>query len=230
MMLIREKYAKRLPDVFAALKKEDPYYSSVGPFVSALVHSSLPVAIKKKLLLEALESSEEGWQAEALDGLRRIDVDEFHQRLITTFADLPGWKDKRKDADLYPACHTCFAEVAMGTDDAKVWEAVSKYLADATAEVKIEWISYLTGRTERKDRHFLRVVACVAALLSDKAFRVEKNGDRVGSTEVRNYAANLLGNLLRVRGMPTADAPADEWAAFREEVAKAAEKVTKKRS
>lgn len=229
LSVILAKYPKRLPDVFAGLKKADPMWTPLDPFVGALLRSSLPAADQKKQLLAFLDSSEHEWQAAALRGLHHLDADDFHKRLIATFADLPTWEDKDKRIYLRPSCYTCFADTARLTTDAKVWAAVDKYLASATAEVKLEWVNHLGFRTEKTDKCYRRVVACLAELLKDKTFRAEKSGDRLHVTEVRNCAAERLGELLGVRGTPAYDAPFVRWEDYREKVGKAAEAVTKKK-
>lgn len=229
LAVLQEKYPKRLPDLLELVKKEDPYWIDLRPFVTVLVGSSLPAPAKKKVLLEVLGSRDEDWRANALEGLHRIDVVEFHKQLVTVLGDLPTWKDKVKDENLRPACHTCIAAIAMLTNDDKVWQAVGKYLDSATPDVKVEWIGRLTFLTDNTDKCYPRVVECVAALLTDDSVQTQKNGKDVTVLELRNYAAERLGDLLRVRGTPTETATADEWATFRAEVAKAAEKVTKKK-
>lgn len=228
LAVILAKYPKRLPDVIAGLKKADPMWTPLDPFVDALLRSSIPADDQKKRLLDLLDSSDRDWQASALKGLHRLDPVGFQQRMIAILADLPAMEDTKYEKRPSPDRYACFAEVALGVDDAKVWAAVGKYLDRATAEVKLEWISYLY-EVHKGDKCYLRVVACLAALLADKTFRVEKNGNSVNITEVRNFAAKQLGEILRVRGMPTDNAPADEWEKYREEVAKAAEKATKRK-
>jgi hypothetical protein len=229
LTVLQEKYPKRLPDVFAALKKEDAYWIDLRPLVTVLVRSALPTPAKKMVLLEVLESRDEDWQANALEGLQRIDLPEFHKQLVTVLGDLPTWKDKVKDEHLLPACHTNIAALAMLTNDDDVWTAMGKYLASATPDVKVEWIDHLT-MIEPTDKCYLQAVGCSATLLSDKSVQMKKNGLEVTVVEVRNHAAVQLGELLKLKTEPSAKWTAVEWEKYRTEVAKAAEKVTKKKS
>jgi len=226
LAVIEHKYAKRLPDVFEALPKPGPEWMDLRPLVSTLVRSSLPVATKTKVLVEVTASSDSERQAAALHGLHQLAPDEFHTRLVAVLGDLPTEADQVKQMGLGRACHTGIAEVAALTDDAKVWAAVGKYLGSASAEVKLEWIHALPFGIGPKEKSYRQVVGCLAALLTDDSFLVEKEGGkRVFVRSVRNNAAEELGRMLELKTEPGDHWTDDEWRDFRDEVAKAAKKM-----
>lgn len=227
LAVVGAKYPKRLPEVFAAVAKEDPLWINLGPLVDALARSSLPTAEKTKVLLEASESADVEWQAAALEGLHRVSPDEFHKRLIAVLKDLPEWPNKQKRENLFPCHYTCLVEVAKLTDDAKVWAAVGKYLESTSPEVKIAWVHELTFWPAVGDECYRRVVECVAALLTDESVWLQKNGNDVEVVSVRNDAAAELGRMLFVKTTPSSQWTDDDWKAFRDEVAKEAKEATK---
>jgi hypothetical protein len=68
-------------------------------------------------------------------------------------------------------------------------------------------------------------VASVAALLTDDSIQVRKNGNEVTLSPVRNSTAEALGRMLNVKTTPSEGWTADDWRAYREQVAKAAKAV-----
>lgn len=210
--VIEVKYQHRLPGVFIELRKTEPHWMSLAPFVEALVRSPLPAATKKQVLLDALDSNLWSWKAEAIAGLQSLDAAEFHKQLIAHLEDLPTDFHENDDFhDWYDAS----AAVVSRTGDAKVWEAVGKFMRRVNVDVRKKWIDNLTGRDDEESRSRLRRIACVAAFFDDDS--------------VRDRAAEHLGRMLE---MPVESDPswsADDWAKFRERVAKAAARELEKK-
>lgn len=225
LAVIGHKYPKRFPDIFEALRKAKPAWIDLRPLVASLVRSSLSIGTKTEVLVELTKSGDDERQAAALCGLHQIAPDEFHKRLIAVLADLSPEVDQAKRKELYPGGHTCIAEVAKLTDDAKVWAAVGKYLAVADPEVKMDWVHELTFWPSPEDKCYRGVVGCVAALLDDDSFRALRSGEKVSFQSVRNDVAEQLGRMLHVKTEPDSHWTDDEWRDFRGEVAKAAKKV-----
>jgi hypothetical protein len=230
LYVLEVKHPERLPDGFASALKAAEGELHYSPLVEAVVNSKLPVASKKQLFLDlyALKSWE--GKAAALDGLHTVDPDEFHNLLIASLGALPK-HPKGPDGEEWPfRGFRSFADTASLTADAKVWAAVQKYLGRASVEVRIEWIDCIAWQIEGKegaDPQKIRLVECLVELLNDATPHKREYNVGVETGEIRDHAAKRLAEALRLKITPAEKWNADQWAKFRDEVAKAAKPATK---
>ncbi len=225
LAVVRHKYPKRLPALFREAMTDHPdhYLSSVA---QAVVASSLPTETKRELLLEAVGSKTPSHRGVGRGCLRDVDPERFHRIVIDALGKLPATPSKP-----YHDCEeTAFVNDLLMTSVWKVWEAAEKYLRRADAGMREQWLHMLSWYTppERKRQ----AVELVAKFLTDTTVRDSSvrpelyppwHAERpeYRTVEVRNCAAAALGQMLKLKPQPNPKWSADEWAKFREEVAKA---------
>lgn len=226
LRVVMVKHPSKLPDAFtAALKTAEREEMHFRPLVDAVAECDLPAVTKKRLLLDLLGTASWYGKANALAGLHAIGADDFRKRFVDALGELP---DHPKREEPFFIGFTRFAEVASLTADAKVWAAVGEYLKRASAEVKIAWIDYFFWDAEDYKQSRTQRIKCLMFLLSDQSIYHRKNDSERDGEEVRNRAAKRLGEMLKVKTDPADEWTADDWKAFREEVAKAAKDTIKK--
>ncbi|MEO2088908.1 MAG: hypothetical protein ABGY75_05345 [Gemmataceae bacterium] len=226
LTVIRHKYPKRLPTLFRKVLTDHPD-RDIHSVAYAVATSTLPKETKRELLLEAVASKDLYRQLYGRMFLYDVDPERFHQIVIDELSKLPNTPNEP-----YHVCReAAFAQDVLRTDDAKVWAAAEKYVRRADAGIRLEWLREF-ARSGQPPEVRRRCAEFVAQYLTDTAVRdatAEPKlypGGYAGYPdfkviEVRNYAAYSLSYMLEVKGKPTAKWSADEWAKFRDEVAKA---------
>ena len=228
--LIGQKYPKRLPEVFRKLLADRPEMT-LWPVALAVSRSTLPKEMKRSLYLEAIDSKKLEWKRNGLSHLIEVDQEEFHKRLIDTLASLSSTPSVP-----YDRCDEGGFVYEVGlTSDEKVWDAAERYLRKADAGLRLEWFDRIGLQELPTDTRTARI-AFLVRFLSDDSVRDPESkpshygtfyaGKEFGKLEVRNYAALALGLMLDLKTKPSPKWTAEEWAKFRDEVAKAAKTAT----
>lgn len=229
LAVIRHKYPKRLPAVFRKVLADHPDMD-IHSLAQAVARSSLSKETKRELLLEAVASKDLPRQRYSLMYLHEVDADEFHRRLIgfiEALSSTPSEATNGRPREIEFASGVCL------TTDAAVWAAAAEYVRRADPGIRLGWLRTMYTDQPRENEVARLRVGFVAKFLTDDAVhdpsakpKLYPHHQHVAypdfkSIEVRNYAALLLSQMLGVKGKPTAKWSADEWAKFRDEVAKA---------
>ena len=224
LFVLERKYPHRLPDVFRdALKNRSEV--NLEPLASTVARSSLKPAEKKKLLLEAIASEDLMRQAAGLEAIFSVDAEAHRTSLIAGLKRLPTeYHEKYLWSGEWQ-----FAYEVSRTSDETVWAEARKFTERADAAIRVEWLHEIRHRDNDAAR-FRQRLAFAKGFLNDQTVRDldsdPKRYDFVHESdfrqlEVRNFAAMFLGQMLELKFKPKPDWTADEWAKFRNEVAKA---------
>lgn len=199
-------------------------------FASALMDSTLEKSLKIKGLQTLYQKQRDLKRRYMLQCLAELDPAAVSKEILPLIEKLP----KDVNAPYWTCEEASVTHVVMQLDDPVVWTAFLAKAKTCSVGLRMEFMnpmnySYI-GDTNRDFR-----LAFLAAFLGDTATRTVKEGDsrwdgpHAGFTfdtiSVRNFAATIIGSLLKVPGDPADHWTEKQWTPYRKQVEMALSKI-----
>jgi hypothetical protein len=213
VLILQKRYPAQLPGLYRKLLDDRPtLYSNV--LARAIAESSLPLRVKRDVLLQGVRRKQLRHQVDAVRALKGLDHPLFVKLLIPMLERLPG--DLPEPWYTEEVFHPC--SLLKYTSDAQVWKTIDKVTRRAKVDVRLsllQWPGYaeITNAAIRK-----RQLAYLASYLSDKEEGNQSESHRIA---VRDLAAMLMAERLNIPFSSNEKTTAVDWARLREQVTRA---------
>ncbi len=224
--VLAKKYPRRLAEVYRKLLADHPKMVS-WPVAQAVSRSSLPLDVKRELILGAIAGKNVQHRREAFWELLKLDPKKFNPLLTRVLRELPAVPP----GEYWPCEEAAFACLVRETTDAAVWTAFEKAAKRADAGLRLEYLGHLQGYSfaAQTRKHQLRLLA---QFLDDRTVRdaTQEPEKYIGPyagfqgfarVQVRNFAAMQIGHILKMSEEPRPEWTDAQWSAFRRQVREA---------
>lgn len=222
--LLEKKYPQRLPEVYRTLLDSRPKMVS-WPVAAALARCKAPWEKKVELFAYAGRSKSLEHARMALGHLSDLDPPRFVEVLTAALDELP----KSPRGPHYWMCdEQCFASLVCYAKDRRAWQALERAAKRADVGLRLQFLERV-GESEAPDARAARL-DFLAAFLDDStprdlgSDRERYSGFPAGhdfpQLEVRNFAAQMIAEVLRLDRKPEPAWTAEQWAELRSFVRK----------
>lgn len=221
--LLFEKYPRRVPEAYRAVLDNQPStYATGDRCARAIAEGPLALDEKRKAFEFAATHSDPGHRLTGLDYLIDFDAKRGAELLAATLDALPA------DADI-PELR--FAGLVAKVAEPKAWEALGRAAKRAGPDTRAELLFLVADQTKPAPGARKHRLALLASYLDDDSRWDGQSRNSSGvvpaampanrtfaQSEVRNWAAMKLAEVLGLNQKPDRDWSAEQWAALREKV------------
>jgi hypothetical protein len=225
LWLVSKKYSRHLPKLYHTVLDKPPGHLS-GALADAIVGSDLPRERMFDLLTYGARHENKEHRAGAFGAIERLDRELFVEVVTKLLDELP-----RTPKGTYWRCpEEKVVYLVLDTEDARVWKALDKAARRVDVGLRMQILKRV-GSGGNTNEHRPERLAFLKAFLDDATLRdVDSDpdkyvavpaGDGFSKIEVRNYAAMMIAQLLKLERTPLPTWDDTQWAQFRDEVRQA---------